>query len=88
MMLSFSLKDAETRLAELVAAAARGEMIVIRNEADQLFQLTMVREDTSARGAQMAEALGLLAASDTLPDIPDPVAWQRGVRLEREVAHD
>jgi hypothetical protein len=37
------------------------------------------------KGRLMAEALERLSAMQALPDLPDPVAWEREVRRERSL---
>ena len=38
-----------------------------------------------AQGQQMADALSRLASSHAVADIPDPLAWEREIRQDREL---
>ncbi|MGQ0602517.1 MAG: hypothetical protein ACT4QE_12585 [Anaerolineales bacterium] len=41
---------------------------------------------TLSAGQRMAQALEQLAAINALPDVGDPVQWQRSLRQDRDVA--
>ena len=80
------LKEAETRLAELVEEAARGEDVVIERGDGATFRIVPVvrgEDDTVARGEKMAEALAKLAAVNAFSEIEDPARWQRETRQDR-----
>ena len=47
--------------------------------------LVTILEEKSQRGRRMAEALEKLALADTLKDVPDPAAWEREIRQDRQL---
>lgn len=80
------LKEAKTRLAELVEEAAQGEEVVIERGDGATFRIVpVVREEDSAvvRGEKMAAALAKLAAVNAFSEIEDPARWQREIRKDR-----
>lgn len=85
-MHKIDLKEAETRLAELVEEAARGEEVVIERGDGATFRIVpVVREEESnaTRGEEMAAALAKLAAANAFSEIEDPARWQREIRKDR-----
>lgn len=85
-MHKIDLKEAETRLAELIEEAASGEEVVIERGDGATFRIVPVVNEglsSAARGEKMAEALAKLAKVNAFSDIKDPVQWQRDIRRDR-----